>query len=137
MDAVVVKESAIVLVQGEAIKFDTKEAGIFIADNNRFIIEAKMCYPGENTVMATPRAKAPTQVKAGEKIGMIVPLNILFPVSHFTPTSVPDITPPPIAVEQEIVETVTPSEEATPAPAVVEEEKVVKKDWRSLPRKKR
>ena len=133
MDGVVVKESAIVLVQGELLAFDVKNPGIFIPDNNKFIIEAKTCYPGENKVMATPRDRKPTQIRAGEKIGMIIPFSVLFPVEN-SPSLV---TPPPAVVEQEIVEAASPSVEATPEPAAEEVKPVVRKDWRSRPRKPR
>ena len=133
MDGVVVKESAIVLVQGEALAFDVKNPGIFIPDSQRFIIEAKTCYPGENKVMATPRDRKPTQIRAGEKIGMIVPFSFLFPVEN----SSPPVAPPPAVVEQEIVEAASPSVEATPVPAAEEVKPVVMKDWRSRPRKPR
>ena len=137
MDGVVVKESAIVLVQGEALAFDVKNPGIFIPDNPRFIIEAKTCYPGENKVMATPRDRKPTQIRAGEKIGMIIPFSVLFPVENSPTISAPiPLSPPPAVVEQEIVEAASPSVEATPEPAA-EEKPVVKKDWRSRPRKPR
>ena len=135
MDGVVVKESAIVLVQGEALSFDVKNPGIFIPDNPRFIIEAKTCYPGENKVMATPRDRKPTQIRAGEKIGMIIPFSVLFPVENSPLPAVP-----PAVVEQEIVEAASPSVEASPEPAAEREpmaKPVVKKDWRSRPRKPR
>ena len=136
MDGVVVKESAIVLVQGELLAFDVKNPGIFIPDNNKFIIEAKTCYPGENKVMATPRDRKPTQIRAGEKIGMIIPFSVLFPVEN-SPVPQTTFTPPPAVVEQEIAEAVTPSVEATPVPAAEEVKPVVRKDWRSRPRKPR
>ena len=136
MDGVVVKESAIVLVQGEALAFDVKNPGIFIPDNPRFIIEAKTCYPGENKVMATPRDRKPTQIRAGEKIGMIIPFSVLFPVENSPSPAVP----PPAVVEQELVEAASPSVEASPEPAAERDpaaQPVVKKDWRSRPRKPR
>ena len=136
MDGVVVKESAIVLVQGELLAFDVKNPGMFIPDNNKFIIEAKTCYPGENKVMATPRDRKPTQIRAGEKIGMIIPFSVLFPVENSSPTPTP-VTPPPAVVEQEIVEAASPSVEASPEPAAEEVKPVVRKDWRSRPRKPR
>jgi hypothetical protein len=134
MDAIVSKHEATVLVQGEFLKVVAKVPGFFMGDNEKLVMEAKFMLPGEQTIHAYPRSKKPTSIRTGEKLGVFIPLAAIFPpvekmVSTFTP-------PPPAAVEQEKVEAVTPSVDATPEPAVIED-KPVKKDWRSLPRRKK